>query len=81
MSRPVLAHHLFDIAPVLSGWNKISVSAGPSGDIVILALKQEPSYRSPDGTSPQPFVNKPNNFRVHYLTGNSWVICDLQETL
>lgn len=80
MSRPVIAHHLFDFAPVLSGWNKISVSAGPSYDIVILALKQEPSYRNPDGTSPKSLVNKPNNFRVHHLIETDWVVCDLQET-
>ncbi len=80
MSRPVIVHHLFDFAPVLSGWNKISVSAGPSGDLVILALKQEPSYRNRDGTSPRSFVNKPNNFRVQHLTEHGWVVCDLQET-
>lgn len=81
MSRSIIAHHLFDFAPVLADWNKINVSVGPSGDLVMLALKQEPSYRNPDGTSPQSFVNKPNNFRVHHLAGNNWVICDLQETL
>lgn len=80
MSRPVIARHLFNFAPVLSGWNKISVSAGPSGDLIILALQQEPSYRNRDGTSPQSFVDKPNNFRVHHLTENGWITCDLQET-
>lgn len=80
MSRPVIAHHLFDFAPVLSGWNKRSVSAGPSGDIVMLALKQELSYRNRDGSASIPFVYEPYNFRVHHLIETDWVIYDLQET-
>ena len=80
MSRPVIAYHLFDFAPVLSGWNKISVSAGPSGDLVMLVLKQWPSYRSSDGLSSKSFVDKPNNYRVYHLKESGWAICDLQET-
>lgn len=81
MSRSIIAHKVFDFADILLGWHKISVSAGPSGDLVVLSLKQEPEYRSRDGLTSKSFVKKPNNFRVHHLTEWSQSQVDLQETL
>ena len=80
MSRPVIAHHLFDLAPVLSGWNKRSVSAGPSGDLVILTSKQELDYRKYDPAAIRLLINQQRNFRVHHLTRRGWNVLDLQET-
>lgn len=80
MSRPIVARHLFDFDPILSGWNKISVSAGPSHDVIVLALKQPPEYRDKSGLSAKLFVDKPNNFRIHHLTAWGWNVIDLQET-
>ncbi len=81
MSRPVTASHVFDFAEVLAGWHKISVTAGPSGDLVMLALQQKPDYRKNGGTTSKSFVNKPNQFRIHHLHDGKWSSSDLQETL
>ncbi len=81
MSRPIAAHKVFDFADVLAGWHKISVSAGPSGDLVVLSLRQEPEYRSRDGLTSKSFVRKPNDFRIHHLTEWSHSQVDLTPTL
>lgn len=80
MSRAIIAHHLFDFAPVLSGWNKISVSAGPNGDLVILASRQDLDYRKYEHAAAQLLRGQPKNFRVYHLMERGWDVLDLQET-
>lgn len=83
MSQPLAARHLVDFASVTSNWNRINVSVGPSGEVVILSLKQKPDYRRTDkkGASfAKAFADRLNTFRLHCQTSGGWEFVDLAET-
>ena len=83
MGYPLIARHIVDFASVVSDWNRVNVSVGPSGDVIILALRQQPNYRrvSKGGASfAKSFVDQPNNFRIYYQIEDGWGFIDIAET-
>ena len=83
MSPPLVARHIVDFASVTSEWHRINVSVGPSGDVIILTLRQKPDYRrvhKGSSSSAKSFVDRPNNFRICYQVGDGWEAIDVAET-
>ena len=77
------ATHLLNVADVAGDRHVIAVSAGPSADLVILSLEQEPDYRMrhPSGvTAAKKWVSRPNQFRIHHQTDWGFDTIDLPET-
>ena len=83
MSCPLIARHIVDFGSVTSEWNRINVSVGPLGEVVILALRQQPDYRHIDksgASSSKSFVEQPNNFRIFHQVKDRWASIDVAET-
>lgn len=83
MPIPLVARHIVDFASVTSEWNRINVSVGPLGGVVILALRQRPGYGpTPDGdwSYVKAFVDLPKNFRVYYQAEDGWDFIDIEDT-
>ena len=84
MRRPLIARHIVDFASVTSDWNRINVSVGPSGEVIILVLRQRPGYGpTPDGdwSYVKSFADLPKNFRVYHQSKDGWDFIDIDVTL
>ena len=56
---------------------------GPSGEVIILALKERPGYGpTPDGdwSYVKSFVDLPKNFRIYHQVEDHWDFIDIAET-
>ncbi|HTU19956.1 MAG TPA: hypothetical protein VMG10_17970 [Gemmataceae bacterium] len=83
MKKRATARRLLEIEHVLGCSHLITVTAGPSFDLILLSLEQSPDYRlvTGHGSFAKKRAASPNRFRVHYQSGDDWLSLDLAETL
>lgn len=80
--RTITAVQQVDLAEVTAGWNIINVTAGTSGELLVLLLKQQPDYRTTGSGAifAKPIADRLNQFRICRLEEGVKHTVDIPET-
>ena len=82
IAKTLTARHIVDFAPVVSDWHRVTVSVGPSGGAIILAMEQKPFYervRQSIARSGGGVTRRPTCLRIHHEVRDGWAVVDIAE--
>ena len=82
MPHLLAARYIVDFASVVSDWNRVNVSAGPSGGAIILAMEQKPYYQRVRESIPKSageVTRQPTRLRIYHEVGSGWDVANIAE--